>query len=86
MVKGWSGIMVMLSVVECALLLAVLDLFGWGAYIAWCILTVANSFSLFGIEKARGKVFSERVRGLWLAGYVFLVGYFVLTLVICTME
>ena len=50
MVKGWYGIMAMLSVVECALLLTVLNLFGWGAYVACCILTVANSFSLFGLE------------------------------------
>ena len=86
MVKGWSGIMVKLSVVECALLMPVLDVFGWCAYAACCIVTMANSFSMFGIEKACGKTFSDRVRGLWLMGYVLMVGYFVLTLVIYTMD
>ena len=86
MVKGWSGIMVKLSVVECALLMPVLDLFGWCAYAACCIVTVANSFSVFGIEKARGMPFWDRIRGLWLIGYVMMVGYFVLTLVIYTMD
>lgn len=86
MVKGWSSIMVMLSAVECALLLPVLNLLGPYVYAACCIATVVNSFSIFGIEKARGKVFSDRVRGLWLTGYALLVGYFVLTLVIYTMD
>ena len=33
----------------------VLNLFGWCVYVACCIVTVVNSFSVFGIEKARGK-------------------------------
>ena len=86
MVKGWAGIMAMLSVVECVLLLPVLNLFGWYVYVACCIVTVVNSFSVFGIEKARGKPFSDRIRGLWLIGYVMMVGYFVLTLVIYAMD
>ena len=86
MVNGWSGIMAMLSAVECMLLLPVLNLFGWCVYVACCIVTVVNSFSVFGIEKARGKQFSDRIRGLWLIGYVMMVGYFVLTLVIYTMD
>ena len=86
MVKGWAGIMAMLSVVECVLLLPVFNLFGWCVYVACCILTVVNSFSVFGIEKACGKAFSERVRGIWLMGYVLMVGYFVLTLVIYAMD
>ena len=86
MVNGWAGIMAMLSAVECVLLLPVLNLFGWCVYVACCIVTVVNSFSVFGIEKARGKPFSERVRGIWLMGYVLMVGYFVLTLVIYAMD
>ena len=86
MVNGWSGIMAMISAVECVLLLPVLNLFGWCVYVACCIVTVVNSFSVFGIEKARGKQFSDRIRGLWLIGYVMMVGYFVLTLVIYTMD
>jgi len=86
MVKGWASIMAMLAAVECALLLPVLNLLGWWAYAACCVLTVANSFSIFGIEKARGKVFSERVRCLWLTGCALLVGYFVFTLVIYAMD
>ena len=86
MVNGWSGIMAMISAVECVLLLPVLNLFGWCVYVACCIVTVVNSFLVFGIEKARGMPFSDRIRGLWLIGYVMMVGYFVLTLVIYTMD
>ena len=86
MVNGWSGIIAVLSAFECMLLLPVLNLFGWCVYVACCIVTVVNSFSVFGIEKARGKPFSDRIRGLWLIGYVLMVGYFVLTLVIYAMD
>ena len=86
MVNGWSGVIAVLSAVECMLLLPVLNLFGWYVYVACCIVTVVNSFSVFGIEKARGKPFSDRIRGLWLIGYVMMVGYFVLTLVIYAMD
>lgn len=86
MVRGWFGIVAGLAVIECGLLLPLFNLFGMGIYMLCCIVTVANSLSLFGIEMARGKPFSDRIRGLWLIGYVMMVGYFVLTLTIYAMD